>query len=360
MNVEVVDEYKLETLLNALNMEQLKNIRRNLELKNMSSLRKKELVVALNEHIPQSVATKAELMDVDQYAAILRLMSKSGIVEMEQLDMEDVFYLSSVGYIHPAVQEDQQILVMPQEVMAQFFKLEPVQLKELVNKNQKITNLLFGMIRYYGMVDLATAQAMVEKHLGEELDAKWFVEYVNHLVQYYNSFKISGDYLVDDLIEDEEGLQKLQSEKTELNYYPIPEELMYTMNRHELYTRTQQVQELIQYINSKYDVTADTMDEIIGECMFMVQSGEPLAEVVGLFGKYLPFENVEDLQRFIPFVVNVMNHTRLWSLKGYTPNELSPKPTAVVADHKPTMKKVGRNEPCPCGSGKKYKKCCGK
>jgi preprotein translocase subunit SecA len=23
-------------------------------------------------------------------------------------------------------------------------------------------------------------------------------------------------------------------------------------------------------------------------------------------------------------------------------------------------RKVGRNEPCPCGSGKKYKQCCGK
>ncbi len=23
-------------------------------------------------------------------------------------------------------------------------------------------------------------------------------------------------------------------------------------------------------------------------------------------------------------------------------------------------KAVGRNDPCPCGSGKKYKKCCGK
>jgi uncharacterized protein YecA (UPF0149 family) len=22
--------------------------------------------------------------------------------------------------------------------------------------------------------------------------------------------------------------------------------------------------------------------------------------------------------------------------------------------------KIGRNEPCPCGSGKKYKQCCGK
>jgi len=26
---------------------------------------------------------------------------------------------------------------------------------------------------------------------------------------------------------------------------------------------------------------------------------------------------------------------------------------------KRTEKKIGRNAPCPCGSGKKYKKCCG-
>jgi uncharacterized protein YecA (UPF0149 family) len=25
-----------------------------------------------------------------------------------------------------------------------------------------------------------------------------------------------------------------------------------------------------------------------------------------------------------------------------------------------TVPKVGRNEPCPCGSGKKYKHCCGR
>ncbi|WP_243647126.1 SEC-C metal-binding domain-containing protein [Scopulibacillus darangshiensis] len=27
---------------------------------------------------------------------------------------------------------------------------------------------------------------------------------------------------------------------------------------------------------------------------------------------------------------------------------------------KVNRKKVGRNTPCPCGSGKKYKKCCGR
>ena len=29
-------------------------------------------------------------------------------------------------------------------------------------------------------------------------------------------------------------------------------------------------------------------------------------------------------------------------------------PKAVTVE-----KKIGRNDPCPCGSGKKYKKCCG-
>ena len=27
---------------------------------------------------------------------------------------------------------------------------------------------------------------------------------------------------------------------------------------------------------------------------------------------------------------------------------------------KKKKRKIGRNQPCPCGSGKKYKKCCGK
>ena len=36
------------------------------------------------------------------------------------------------------------------------------------------------------------------------------------------------------------------------------------------------------------------------------------------------------------------------------------KTQPAVAQVKPSMPKVGRNDPCPCGSGKKYKKCCGR
>jgi preprotein translocase subunit SecA len=36
-------------------------------------------------------------------------------------------------------------------------------------------------------------------------------------------------------------------------------------------------------------------------------------------------------------------------------NEIEGKPTGPAS----AGNKVGRNDPCPCGSGKKYKKCCG-
>jgi hypothetical protein len=43
-----------------------------------------------------------------------------------------------------------------------------------------------------------------------------------------------------------------------------------------------------------------------------------------------------------------------WSNKG---NAIFGNILETVVKNQP---KVGRNDPCPCGSGKKYKKCCGK
>ena len=54
-------------------------------------------------------------------------------------------------------------------------------------------------------------------------------------------------------------------------------------------------------------------------------------------------------------IVNIANKYKndipLWNYNGYTKNE--------VIGGKTKKEKVGRNDPCPCGSGKKYKKCCG-
>ena len=49
----------------------------------------------------------------------------------------------------------------------------------------------------------------------------------------------------------------------------------------------------------------------------------------------------------------------LQSLEQSAPDQvdgLPLTPTAPIVEHAP---KIGRNDPCPCGSGKKYKRCCG-
>ncbi len=77
-----------------------------------------------------------------------------------------------------------------------------------------------------------------------------------------------------------------------------------------------------------------------------------------------------------PAAVNVQTEERVKELKavfeekGWKYNiELDPDRPEDITDleillnpqkTKIAEKKVGRNEPCPCGSGKKYKKCCGK
>jgi len=53
-------------------------------------------------------------------------------------------------------------------------------------------------------------------------------------------------------------------------------------------------------------------------------------------------------------VVSTIFHVNLVKKETTTPIT-----SASNREAAPTSKKVGRNDPCPCGSGKKYKKCCG-
>lgn len=55
----------------------------------------------------------------------------------------------------------------------------------------------------------------------------------------------------------------------------------------------------------------------------------------------------------------------LYTLPGWEDMLSEEKRKELQKEYKKTKtvvkeKQIGRNEPCPCGSGKKYKKCCGK
>jgi len=73
----------------------------------------------------------------------------------------------------------------------------------------------------------------------------------------------------------------------------------------------------------------------------------------------LPKSSIEKLSAEAPaLIMDAVIALNRWT-KGYTPPE-SFDPWMAREPIEPfRSEKVGRNEPCPCGSGRKYKRCCG-
>ncbi len=102
---------------------------------------------------------------------------------------------------------------------------------------------------------------------------------------------------------------------------------------------------LVEYQHEGYNMFMAMIDSIKDETiefLFKVQAMREEAAPRGIF-QSLP-------QQFVHDEITPM------SRPSAAPQDLPGPPTP----HKRTEAKVGRNEPCPCGSGKKYKKCCGK
>lgn len=74
---------------------------------------------------------------------------------------------------------------------------------------------------------------------------------------------------------------------------------------------------------------------------------------------FIPAE--KQVQPLLNLWMNMCNGLPIWANNGWSPAELasSDPDHPVFFNEDGSVKKVGRNDPCPCGSGKKYKKCHG-
>ena len=99
------------------------------------------------------------------------------------------------------------------------------------------------------------------------------------------------------------------------------------------------------------------------------ESDEALFVIYNLLTQALPPETLYDSlveQEILPKLSNkprreLLDAIDAWSEIVHMPtfNGNTIKDLRVAAARQPKVPKVGRNEPCPCGSGKKFKHCCG-
>jgi hypothetical protein len=78
----------------------------------------------------------------------------------------------------------------------------------------------------------------------------------------------------------------------------------------------------------------------------------------------ISFKGENQLNEVLQLVMDLANNVRIWENNGHTPQEmfdLFDRPHTIPIPDQPfafKKEKIGPNAPCPCGSGKKYKKCC--
>ena len=70
----------------------------------------------------------------------------------------------------------------------------------------------------------------------------------------------------------------------------------------------------------------------------------------------------EDGERLPLLITNVFNAMPSWENNGWSPQELYEQVTGrkMFFNEDGTVMKVGADDPCPCGSGNKYRECCGR
>lgn len=125
------------------------------------------------------------------------------------------------------------------------------------------------------------------------------------------------------------------------------------------YEPTAYTQELEQHLRTSCHLDTQRLSELMIELHYAIVLEAPIQRLLDLFVEYGVELSAVELHTISKLLVELSNHTRLWSNNGHTPSELAGRPPVVGrADHK--SKKIGRNDPCPCGSGKKYKRCCGR
>ena len=242
----------------------------------------------------------------------------------------------------------------------------------------KVLDYIISLTHLHGLVQVDKVVEIYNMQNDEEIGAKdvGVLSVANRKYLEKNFVKAHGDYFVaESILDNDEFDHQLRQRRGKPLYIPEYEELM-KYRKEGYYEITKEYIAFLDYAAENFfdgdRKAADILcDYIQGICQFTF-SMQMISEAFEERG--IKFSSVEQINEMMQLVMDLKNNTRIWENNGYTPKEifelsekhnLRPLPKVDFAGRDvsnlvsfPSGKKIGRNDPCPCGSGKKYKKCC--
>ncbi len=186
-------------------------------------------------------------------------------------------------------------------------------------------------------------------HVYEQLQpCRPLVEYVD------GSFADSG------LLHQKRFIELSRLQKKVPYYIPTRQEIR-SMADHKGLLMTEELSRLSSFLTDRLNVPAEGLGDLLYQVQTEIRLGGRRSEVMSIFEAHgIVFESEEQAKIFAGLINDVWNHTRLVLNRGHKPHEMVIKGLEEVSVQRKNVQKIYPNNPCPCGSGKKYKKCCGK
>jgi hypothetical protein len=360
-----------------LTKDELSDIRNILGIPGLSALKKQELIDSLVVQIPNALPNILFKFDETRYKLLKKVAAQGGSGYAE-LELEHIAYFRERALLFSGTVDGKKTLVMPQEIVQLFKNYDSTSYRARVQRNTEWIKLVQGMLYYYGVVDHAQLSQLMRQHSGSEVDKFDFNTVLDEAEAFYMTFDISpeGFALID--VPDVEQVAEEHALRAQVPYYPFTKAQLLQAGEPNFVHRNLNFEAFVSFIRANYDISKAEAEEIVQECADDFQSGRTPNDSLPHLQEILEIETIELIQGFMDQLVSLYNNTKQWDLKGYTPNELSSMRSKVTPIQAPmsspfgtpnagkakvvsfsTRKEVSRNDPCPCGSGKKFKKCCG-
>lgn len=188
-------------------------------------------------------------------------------------------------------------------------------------------------------------------------------------------WEIVAQHVYSDDIEDYYSFTELQADKP--YYIPVKNEFLRYADE-DYYPQTTHVRDMRKFLNRVMD-SREAADDILLELQDMISidiDPDSIFRIVADDG--LDLKNEAEIEEFLSLFVELSNHTRKCTNRGNTPSvlynqaekERQKLPLSgqmnlfdeepISPPHLTIVGTPSRNAPCPCGSGRKYKNCCGK
>ncbi len=216
---------------------------------------------------------------------------------------------------------------------------------------------------YYGTLDLGQLVQMTEELTKKRIsDPAGFCAVLFNASEFYDEIRIDECGFSNYRVFDPHRVIQEHNQRPNLDFYPFSYERIYKAGVTDYVDKNFAFKRFSNFLADNYNIGINEADEVVEECVYAIRIGESVGSIMEFLQEQFEIDDEELINEFIDQVIFLSNNTRQWFLKGYSPEELSQKNKIIPFQGKSNKVNahVGRNDPCPCGSGLKYKKCCGK